>query len=306
MSDSGERSAGRGVRIGINPLTWSNDDLPSLGADIALETCLSEAKEAGFEGMELGHKFPRDADVLAPIMRAHGLDLVSGWYSGRLLERSVEEEYRSMEPHLSLLEAMGSRVLIFAEVTGSVHGDPTAPISKRPALHPEALRQYGESLTLLAEHLLTKGMQLAYHHHIGTVIQTEQEIDELMKHTGEAVALLLDTGHLTYAGGDAIAVAERYGRRIRHVHLKDVRKSVLSDPQIAELPFLSAVLRGVFTVPGDGCVDFRGVLAKLAAASYSGWLVVEAEQDPEVAHPLTYAKLGHHTVSTLAREVGLI
>jgi inosose dehydratase len=294
------------VRIGINPLTWSNDDLPSLGADITLETCLSEAKEAGFEGMELGHKFPRDAAVLAPIMRAHGLDLISGWYSGRLLERSVEEEYREMEPHLALLEAMGSRVLIFAEVTGAVHGDPTAPISRRPALHPQALRQYDESLTLLAEHLLTKGMQLAYHHHIGTVIQTDHEIDELMAHTGEAVALLLDTGHLTYAGGDPVAMAERHGRRIRHVHLKDVRREVLSDPQISELPFLSAVLRGVFTVPGDGCVDYRGVLAELAAAKYSGWLVVEAEQDPKVAHPLTYAKLGYRTVSTLAREVGLL
>jgi inosose dehydratase len=294
------------VRIGINPLTWSNDDLPSLGADISLETCLSEAKEAGFEGMELGHKFPRDAELLQPIMRAHHLDLISGWYSGRLLERSVEEEYRAMAPHLSLLEAMGSRVLIFAEVTGAVHGDPTAPISRRPALHPQALRQYGESLTLLAEHLLTKGMQLAYHHHIGTVIQTEHEIDELMAHTGEAVALLLDTGHLTYAGGDPADVAERHGRRIRHVHLKDVRKPIVADPQISELPFLSAVLRGVFTVPGDGCVDFRSVLARLAQSKYAGWLVVEAEQDPKVAHPLTYAKMGYQTVSRLAAEVGLV
>ncbi len=294
------------IRIGINPLTWSNDDLPALGADISLDTCLSQAKQAGYEGMELGHKFPRDAETLLPIMRAHGLELISGWYSGRLLERSVEEEYRAMEPHLSLLEQMGSRVLVFAEVTGAVHGDPTAPISRRPALHPQALRQYGESLTLLAEHLLTQGIQLAYHHHVGTVIETEHEIDELMAQTGDAVALLLDTGHLTYAGGDVVAVAARHGPRIRHVHLKDVRRQVLSDPQIAELPFLSAVLRGVFTVPGDGCVDFRAVLERLHQVGYSGWLVVEAEQDPKLADPPTYARLGFQTVSRLVAEVGLV
>lgn len=294
------------VSIGINPLTWSNDDLPSLGAHIPLERCLREARQAGYAGIELGHKFPRDPDVLRPLLEQHELALISGWYSGRLLERSVQEEYRAMEAHLTLLQALGSSVLIFAEVTGAVHGDPTAPIARRPALHPEALKQYGESLTLLAEHLLTQGIQLAYHHHVGTVIQTEAEIDELMANTGPAVGLLMDTGHLTYAGGSVAAVAERHASRIRHVHLKDVRSEVLLEPGLSELPFLSAVLRGVFTVPGDGSVSFSPLLNRLAEAGYEGWLVVEAEQDPELADPLTYATMGYETVERLASEAGLV
>lgn len=294
------------VSIGINPLTWSNDDLPSLGAHIPLERCLREAGEAGYAGVELGHKFPRDPETLRPLLEQHGLALISGWYSGRLLERSVQEEYRAMEAHLSLLKSLGSNVLIFAEVTGAVHTDPTAPITRRPALHPEALKQYGEALTLLAEHLLTQGIQLAYHHHVGTVIQTEAEIDELMANTGPAVGLLLDTGHLTYAGGSVAAVADRHASRIRHVHLKDVRSEVFSDPGTPELPFLSSVLRGVFTVPGDGSVDFLPLLSRLAAVRYDGWLVVEAEQDPEVADPLTYARMGYETVARLASETGLV
>lgn len=292
------------TRIGINPLTWTNDDLPSLGGDTPLETCLSEARLAGYAGIELGNKFPRTAPVLGPILERHGLALVSGWYSGGLLERSVAEEIQAIDAHATLLSALGSSVLIYAETTGAVHGDRSSSLERRPVLSPPDRERFFHALTALAEHLSARGLRLAYHHHMGTVIQSEEDVDALMASTGDAVGLLLDTGHLTYAGADPVAVARRHGARIRHVHLKDVRRPVLERSR--DRPFLDAVLEGIFTVPGDGSVDFRRVLSALFEARYRGWLVVEAEQDPAVAHPLTYAKLGYRTVSALASEVGLL
>jgi inosose dehydratase len=275
------------IRIGINPLTWTNDDLPALGAETPLETCLSEARAAGYEGVELGNKFPRDPAVLGPILKHHGLDLVSGWYSGRLLERDVEAEWQ---------------VMVFAEVTRCMHGDQRAPLSQRPQLAERDWPAFGERLTALADRMLREGLRLAYHHHMGTVVQSGLDVDRLMAHTGEAVGLLLDTGHLTYAGADPAAVARQYAHRIVHVHCKDVRREVLERSRNTDASFLNAVLEGVFTVPGDGMVDFAAVLEPLARSGYQGWLVVEAEQDPAVAIPHVYANLGWRNLSSLARR----
>jgi inosose dehydratase len=293
------------VRIGINPLTWTNDDMPELGGETPLETCLSEAREAGFEGIELGNKFPRTAAELGPILARHGLALVSGWYSANLVEHTVEEEIAAVEDHLTLLAAMGCPVMVFAEAGGSTHGDREAPISTRPQLGDDDWGPYGERLTRVGEHLAARGVAMAFHHHMGTVIETEAEVDRLMACTGEAVGLLLDTGHMSFAGGDAVAVAARHGRRINHVHCKDVRGSVLGKARGGDMSFLDAVLDGVFTVPGDGAVDFAEVLAALRPFSYSGWLVVEAEQDPAKAHPLTYARMGHEGVMRAVAAAGL-
>ena len=284
------------VRIGINPLTWTNDDMPELGADTPLETCLSEARAAGYEGVELGYKFPRTADELRPRLERHGLSLISGWYGSRLLERSAAAEIKAMSDHLTLLTAMGCRIMVFAEVTGSVHGEPAEPISKRPILDEGDWTSFAERLTEVAEHLDAHGIRMAYHHHMGTVIQTEDDTDRLMDRTGEAVGLLVDTGHLTYAGADPVKVIERHGARINHVHCKDVRREVLSRALAQDWSFLDAVLAGVFTVPGDGAVDFPAALRALAAGGYEGWLVVEAEQDPAKAHPLTYARMGRDAI----------
>jgi inosose dehydratase len=293
------------VRLGISPIGWSNDDLPELGGDTPLETCLAEARLAGFEGIELGNKFPRDPAVLRPILERHGLSLISGWYSGRLLDRSVTEELAVIEVHRALLVAMGCAVLVYAETSRSIAGDRCRPLSGRPRLGDGGWRDFGGRLTDLAQRLSRRGIRLVYHHHIGTVVESEAEIDRLMAATGDSVALLLDTGHLAFAGVDPAVLARRYGHRIAHVHCKDVRRDVLAGVRAGDASFLAAVLDGVFTVPGDGCIDFGAVLAALAAADYRGWLVVEAEQDPAKAPPLAYARLGFAHLSAAAARAGL-
>ena len=293
------------VRIGINPIAWSNDDLPELGGETPLETCLAEAREAGYAGIELGNKFPRESAALRPILDRHGLALISGWYSGRLLERTAAEEIRAVEAHLRLLSDMGCGVMVFAETTGSVAGARSTPVSRRPHISEAQWPVFAERLTAVADHLRQRGVPMAYHHHMGTVVETEAEIDRLMRSTGESVGLLLDTGHLAYAGADPAAVARRHIARIDHVHCKDVRPAVLTTMRERDRSFLDAVVEGVFTVPGDGAVDFSAVLDVLKAARYRGWLVVEAEQDPAQANPLTYARMGYDNLSGAARRAGL-
>lgn len=286
------------IRIGINPLTWSNDDLPSLGAHIPLERCLEEGRQAGYAGFELGHKFPRDSAVLGPLLAAHELSLVSGWYSLRLCEREVAAEIEAVQPHLSLLRDLGSEVMVCAEVSGCVHGDRGVPLSRRPRLDAAAFALFAERLSAFAEYLEGEGVRLAYHHHMGTVVENEEEIRRLVGATPDAVGLLLDTGHLAYAGGDPVALAADFAGRIVHLHCKDIRPGVLRRARDGDWSFLEAVLEGVFTVPGDGCVDFAGVLAALPA-NYDGWIVVEAEQDPEKAEPLAYARMGYRHLADL-------
>lgn len=293
------------IKVGINPLTWTNDDLPELGAETPLETCLAETRLAGYEGIELGNKFPRQADVLRPILAAHQLKLVSGWYSTNLLERSVEAELKALEPHLSLLHALGCTELVLCETTRAVHGDRHCPLSKRPTLDEAQWKRLAAGLNQVGEHVARRGLKLAYHHHMGTLVQTQAEVDSLMERTGPHVWLLLDTGHLTFAGGDPVAAAKKHGARIAHVHAKDIRRAVLDQALKSDTPFLEAVLQGVFTVPGDGCVDYPAVFKALAAHRYAGWVVVEAEQDPKKAHPLTYAKLGFKNLRAALAAGGL-
>lgn len=293
------------TRIGINPLTWTNDDLPALGDDIPLDTCLAEAHAAGYAGVELGRKFPRDPAVLGPLLAGHGLVLVSGWYSARLLERDADAEFAAMQDHFTLLKSLGCEVMVVAEVTGCVHGDQRTRLSARPTMPPGRWSAYGRRLTALAELMQARGLVLAYHHHMGTVIQSGADIDALMENTGSAVKLLLDTGHLTYAGDDPARVVQAWGSRIAHVHCKDVRPTILASSLNRDLSFLDAVVNGVFTVPGDGCVDYPTVLKGLASAGYVGWCVVEAEQDPAIAEPRRYAQLGYDYLVRETRRAGL-
>lgn len=294
----------REIRIGVNPIGWSNDDKRDLGGETLLETCLAEARLAGFAGIELGHKFPRIATELRPILQSHQLDLISGWYSSALLTRSVEEEIAALGPHLALLKALDCKVIIWAETTGAIHGDEGRGMSRRPVLSPAELEAFGGKLSKIAEHTLSQGMRLVYHHHMGTVIETEDEIEHLMAVTSPAVGLLLDTGHLAVAGGDAAHVARRFRSRIHHFHAKDVRRDVLARARVEDWSFLTAVVEGLFTVPGDGDLDFVTPLREIAA-DYHGWLVVEAEQDPMKANPLDYARVGYKSLRDFAREAGL-
>lgn len=292
------------IRIGANPIGWSNDDMRELGGETPLEVCLAEAREAGFEGMELGHKFPREPAALRNALAPFGLACVSGWYSAELLNRDAEAEMEALRPHLDLLRAMGCDVLVFAETSNAIHGDRTIPLSRRPVLPAESWAEFGRRMTDVAERTLAEGVRLVYHHHMGTVVQSGDDIDRLMAATGEAVHLLLDTGHATWAGADPAELAHRYRHRISHVHTKDVRRGVMDEARRKDWSFLDAVVAGVYTVPGDGFIDFVGVLKELEG--YSGWVVVEAEQDPAKAHPLTYAKRGCANVRRALAEAGLL
>jgi len=292
------------VRIGANPIGWSNDDMRELGGATPLEVCLAEAKEAGFEGMELGHKFPREPKALAHVLNQFGLSLVSGWYSAELLRRDANDEMEHLRPHLDLLKALGCSVLVFAETSNAIHSDRTKPLAERPVLAAAEWAQFGKRMTDIAERTLSEGVRLVYHHHMGTVVESADEIDALMTATGPSVHLLLDTGHATFAGADPAALARQYRMRISHVHMKDVRADVMAAAREQRLSFLDAVIAGVFTVPGEGCVDYPGVLRELRG--YSSWVVVEAEQDPAKADPFTYAKLGYQNVRGYLRDANLL
>ena len=292
------------VRIGINPITWSNDDAPELGGDIPLEVCLSETKQAGYAGTELGGKFPRRSAELKPIMERHGLAVISGWYDGRCDEKDVSAEMDAIGPHLQLLKDMGSTHVVYADTSRGRHGAIWDPISKRPALQAEEWPTYGRKLTQLAERMADFGVRMAFHHHMGTIIETDAEVGLLMKHTGEAVGLLYDTGHSAFSGGNPLQLIKDNVKRVVHVHCKDVRKPMLEKARTEDISFMAAVLEGIFTVPGDGFLDYASILRVLAEANYSGWLVVEAEQDPRKAHPLTYATMGFKNLSRLATEAG--
>jgi inosose dehydratase len=280
------------IRFGVAPIAWSNSDLPQLGGETSLETCLSQSREAGFSGTETGIKFPMDAQVLAPLLDGFDLALVSGWFSGELLNRSVEDEKSRIEAQLATFKALGAPVLVYAETTGSIQSSIDTPLSLRPRIADEQFRSYGAKLTELAEWMAERGVALTYHHHMGTIVESQREIDLLMQNTGTAVGLLIDTGHLTYAGADVLSVARRHGDRINHVHCKDVRPEVLKRVRQRDDSFLSAVLEGVFTVPGDGFIDYYAFARLLADIGYSGWVVVEAEQDPAKAPPLEYSRMG--------------
>jgi inosose dehydratase len=287
------------VRIGINPISWTNDDLPALGGETPLETALAEGSAIGYEGFELGNKFPREPQALREVLARHGLACVSGWYSGRLARGSVADEIASVESHLALLATNGARVMVYGEVADSIQGRPEA-LSRRPRFTTDAQwAAYGERVTAFARHLLGRGVRLAYHHHMGAYVETAADVDRLMGVTGPEVGLLHDTGHVTFAGGDAPTELRKHVERVCHVHCKDVRPDVARMARNRGWSFLDSVLNGAFSTPGEGCVDFAAVIAILREADYRGWLVVEGEQDPAVAPAYRYADMAYRLLASL-------
>ncbi|TIU60828.1 MAG: myo-inosose-2 dehydratase, partial [Mesorhizobium sp.] len=217
----------------------------------------------------------------------YGLALVSGWYDGRICEKEVDEEFEAIRPHLTLLRDLGARRVVYADTSRGRHGAIHDPISQRPKLMDGEWKAYGAKITRLAERFSDFGVGMAFHHHMGTIVETDTEIDRLMHSTGEAVGLLYDTGHCAFSGGDPEQLLRRHVERVVHVHCKDVRPAMLKKAREADMSFMGAVMEGIFTVPGDGAIDYATLLKILAGQGYSGWLVVEAEQDPAKAHPLT-------------------
>ncbi|WP_158045935.1 myo-inosose-2 dehydratase [Skermanella pratensis] len=293
------------VKLGTNPIAWSNDDLPELGGDTPLETCLRETREAGFTGTEMGNKFPRQPEALKSKLAEYGLEFVSGWYGAELRKRTVEDEIAAMQPHLDLLAACGCKVMVFAETSDTVQGRRDVPVSERPVMTEAEWPVFLDRITKLSEYMAGKGVQLAFHHHMGTVIEKAREVDRLLSGTPDTVGLLFDTGHFTFAGDDPAEVARKWAKRINHVHAKDVRPDVLKQARDGRWSFLDSVINGVYTVPGDGMVDFEAALRPVAEAGYGGWIICEAEQDPAKAHPLTYARKGHAHLRAIAEKLGL-
>ena len=292
------------LKLGMSPISWSNDDLPQLGGETSLETCLRETRQAGYTGTELGGKFPKDQAALEKVLSEHDLKLVSGWYAGLLLNNNLENELERVTPQLELYAALAAPVLVYGETYATVQNRRHEPLVNKPVLPDSEFAAYGERLTGLAEHCARQGVALTFHHHMGSGVETERELDLTMAHTGDALGLLIDTGHLLFAGGDILAVIERYGHRINHVHAKDIRAEVLKAVDREQDSFLDCVLRGVFTVPGDGIIDYNRVLQALADQQYQGWIIVEAEQDPAKADPYEYACIGYQALKQAALTAG--
>jgi inosose dehydratase len=292
------------IRIGANPICWANDDMPELGGDTSLETILSEAKQIGFVGLELGKKFPRTPDALTAALAPYGLACISGWYSAKLLMRDAEAEFTAMTKHLNLLKSQGCTVLVMCETSNTIQGEIETPLSRRPRLQGDEWRLFGDRMTALGDRLVEEGMRIVYHHHMGSVVQSEDDIHAFMAHTGPSVDLLLDTGHAVWGGSDPAALAARYRDRITHVHTKDIRPEVRARSEAEDWSFLKSVLNGVYTVPGDGTIDFVSIFRNLPG--YDGWVVLEAEQDPAKANPFTYASRGYANLTSYLQQAGLL
>ena len=281
------------TRLGIAPLTWTNDDIPELGGDIPFEQCVSEMALAGFAGCEVGNKFPKDPAVLRPALELRGLQVCNAWFSPYLTTKPLEENEAAFRKHCAFLKAMGASVVGGGEQGHSPQGDIKAPVWSRKAVFTE--EEWGrltKGLNQLGRIARDDfGLTLCYHHHMGTGVQTVAETDRMLDATDPAlVSLNYDSGHFYFSFEDPVAALKKYIGRVRHVHLKDVRAGERERCRDRDMSFMAAVESGVFTVPGDGVIDFPAIFRILEGAGYEGWLVVEAEQNPAKAHPLTYAR----------------
>ncbi|MDR6817685.1 inosose dehydratase [Neorhizobium sp. 2083] len=295
------------ILYGTNPIAWSNDDDRTLGAHISLDQCLDETSKIGFDGIEKGHKFPQEPAALKAVLEPRNLRYVSGWHSLNLLTNSLEEERQAMQPALDLLKAMGSKVIIVCETSNAIHGDDGKPVNDRPKLADGEWKSFGAGVEALAEFAAGQGITLVYHHHMGTIVESEDEIDKLMANTGPHARLLLDTGHCLFGGGNPERAAKNHMARVGHIHAKNVRPDIAAQVRNEGLSFLEGVRRGVFTVPGDkeGGVSFPPVLKIAAEHGYQGWLVIEAEQDPDVRNPFEYQSMGLSSLKAMAQAAGL-
>jgi inosose dehydratase len=280
------------VFLGIAPIAWTNDDMPDLGKENTFEQCISEAALAGFNGTEVGNKYPHDAETLKGYLEVRELRIASAWFSSFLTTRPYEETEKEFIKHRDFLHALGAKVIVVSEQGHSIQGQISTPIFEgKYVLNDKEWKTLTTGLEKLGKLANEKGMKVVYHHHMGTVVQTTAEIDRLMENTDPSlVYLLFDSGHLVYSGEDELAILKKYVNRIKHVHLKDVRPKIVKRVKEEKLSFLQAVRLGAFTVPGDGCIDFKPIFDILAENHYEGWLLVEAEQDPAIANPFVYAK----------------
>lgn len=291
------------VKLGIAPIGWCNDDMPELGGECTFEQIVSEMALAGFTGCEIGNKFPKDPDVLKAALDLRGMRIASRWYSSFILTRDYAEEEKDFISNLEFLKKLGANRINVSEQSYSIQGKVDVPIldmKNKKVMNDEEWKRICEGLNKLGKVAKDHGFKLCFHHHMGTVIQTLKETEKMLANTDkDLVYLCFDTGHFTFAGEDPLPVLKKYVDRVGHVHLKDMRLKVVDEVKKNNYSFLKAVRFGAFTVPGTGDIDFKPILKVLDEASYEGWLLIEAEQDPAKANPLEYAKLGRKYISEI-------
>lgn len=292
------------ARLGIAPIAWWNDDLAELSDDVSLEECLAQASTAGFTGMETGRRFPMDADMLGPVLDRYGISVCGGWFSGLLLDGDIEAEKDRIRAQMDFFIAAGAPCIVYGETARSIQGDRSRPLATKPRLTDDEMRVYARKMTAFGEWCAEQGMPLSYHHHMAAAVETEAELDLFMANSGPGIPMLFDAGHMAFAGGDVLRVIDRHHGRISHVHTKDVRMEVIRGLDRTRESFLDAVVKGAFTVPGDGSLDFETIVRRLASHGYEGWFVVEAEQDPRKAPPLEMAKIGHRELLRVMAAAG--
>lgn len=292
------------AKLGMSPIAWWNDDLPELSDDVSLEECLAQSRSAGFTGMEQGRRFPSTPEEMLPILKKADVTLCGGWFSGTLVNDDLAANKDRIQPMIELFKAVDAPCIVYGEVGRSIQGDRSKPLATKAVLTDDEMKAYARKLTAFGEWCAEQGMPLSYHHHMAAVVQFEHELDAFMKHSGEGIPLLLDAGHLAFAGGDVLRAIDNHHKRISHVHVKDVRLDVIKALDWTRQSFLDAVALGAFTVPGDGSLDFAAIVQKFADHGYEGWFVVEAEQDPKKSPPLKMAQVGHAELMRVMTAAG--
>ena len=291
------------VKLGIAPIAWTNDDMPDLGAENTFEQCVSEMALAGFTGCEVGNKYPKDPAVLKAALDLRGLTIANQWFSSFVLSKPMEEVEKDFIAQCKFLKAVGADTIGASEQSYSIQGQMHTPVFEcKYVMVQKEWERFAKGMNRLGEIADSMGMKLVYHHHMGTVVQTAAEIDKMMDMTDpDKFSLLFDSGHLAYCGEDYVEVLKKHVKRVKHVHLKDIRPDVVKKVKDEKLSFLQGVRAGAFTVPGDGCIDFAPIFDILDAAGYKGWMIVEAEQDPAKANPLEYALKAREYISKTAK-----
>lgn len=292
------------AKLGMSPIAWWNDDLVELSDDVSLEECLRQSRSAGFTGMEKGRRFPDDPAVMLPILKAADVTLCGGWFSGTLVDEDLSANQDRIAPMIELFKAVDAPCIVYGEVGRSVQGRRDIPLAHKPRLSDDEMKAYAGKVTQFGEWCAAQGMPLSYHHHMAAVVETETELDAFMNHSGAGIPLLLDAGHLAFAGGDVLRAIDNHHARINHVHVKDVRMDVIDKLDRSKQSFLDAVALGAFTVPGDGSLDFGAIVQKFADYGYEGWFVVEAEQDPRPNPPLRMAQVGYKELMRVMTAAG--
>lgn len=293
----------KNIKLGIAPIAWTNDDMPDLGAENTFEQCVSEMALAGFEGCEVGNKYPKDTAVLKKALDMRGLCIANQWFSSFVLTKPMEEVEKDFIAQCNFLKAMGAKRIGASEQSYSIQGQMNTPVFDcKYVMNDKEWDKFAKGMNRLGEIANSMGISLVYHHHMGTVVQTAEEVDKMMEMTDkDKFSLLFDSGHLAYCGQDYVAVLKKYADRVKHVHLKDIRPDVVKKVKEQKLSFLQGVREGAFTVPGDGCIDFAPIFEILDKANYQGWMIVEAEQDPAKANPLEYAIKARKYIKDVAR-----